>query len=791
MTVAVSLAQTVALGDGTTTAFGFSFIGAVAADIVVSVTDTSGTVTVLDPSLYTIVLNAADPGQLWGVGGTVTYPLSGSPLPVGATITMTRSLPYVQEIPISNQGAFYPDAVEEALDLLDMQIQQLAQLIQSGTGSASGTVVGPAASSNYGVAYFVGTNGLRIASTAAGPTGYVLTGNGTTTPPNFQVLPGQANGVLEVTVYTPGDYTITPPTGATMGVMTLIGGGGGGQGAAGNPGAGKVAIGSGGSGGGWAEFLFTAASANGASLHVGDRGVGGVAGNNAGANGDKSTFLGVTASGGLGGILGTTSSSPPVAANSMAGGTVSGSSLSSQRPGGASGADLTTSTSAAFGGHGGDSRLSPGTAPATCGTDSQADGPDATGYGGGGGGGVASGSGTSASGGDGSSGSATIVWYGFAAPETGATNEATQAQQEAGILGTVYVSPRVQRYHDSAAKAVAVVAADGTLEFGYNIASVDKGGSGQYTINFTTAFATTSYGVNVSVENAGPGEPAYWSKTTGSVSLNIAVGHTPDEGDKPFTVTCWGRLAASSGYVAGAVHTDGTTALTTASALSGVANGRSFTLSFWTRNSLTVPPTLKSLLGDDANYVDFSILSNSSYSLLPSVWSSGFASGFQYWTDASQFTINDGNWHWVGIAVDTNAAAGNKICSAWIDGTNVTPGHVSDTGPAFDINWTGAAPFKVLLSDNGNTDPYVGDFADFWFAPNQFVDFSIQANRELFRSAAGKPVYLGASGELPTGTQPSIFLTGDATTFGTNVGTGGTLALTGSALTNASSSPSD
>jgi hypothetical protein len=493
MTVSVQTAQTIALGDGVNTTFTFSFIGAIAADIQVAYTDTAGAITVLDPSQYTITLNAAGSNQLWGIGGSVVYPLSGSPIALGTTLTMTRMLPYVQEVTVINQGAFYPQAVEEALDLLELQIQQLVNIIDTGTtGSGAGNIVGPGTSSNYGVAYFIGTNGQRLGSTLAGTAGYVLTGRGTTDPPTFQLPPGEANGILSTVVYGPGTYVLDIPEGATLAQVQLQGGGGGGEGAAGAPGSGKVAVGSGGSGGGWVQALLTASSIDGQTLTVGDFGAGGAAGDNPGANGGNTTLLTYTAFGGLGGTLGTTSSAPPVVAHSMAGATATTSS-GSYRVGDASGTELTTTTSAAFGGHGGGCFSSPPTSASTCGTNSQANGPNGTGPGGGGGGGVVSGTGTSASGGNGGSGSATITYYGFLSATASAIGEATQAQEEAGILGTVYTSPRNQQWHYSALKVEGYIAADGTILQGYNIASVSHSGTGTYVITFTNAMASTSY----------------------------------------------------------------------------------------------------------------------------------------------------------------------------------------------------------------------------------------------------------------------------------------------------------
>ena len=76
----------------------------------------------------------------------------------------------------------------------------------------------------------------------------------------------------------------------------------------------------------------------------------------------------------------------------------------------------------------------------------------------------------------------------------------------------------------------------------------------------------------------------------------------------------------------------------------------------------------------------------------------------------------------------------------------------------------------------GNLESCVSEF---YFAPNQFLDFSMTSNRRLFIDAAGDPVELGATGSVPTGTAPLMYFPdGDGAT---NAGTGGTFTLSGPA----------
>lgn len=137
MTVSTSQASEIFLGNGATNTFTFSFIGVAAEDIqVIYSNPPTGQIT-LSPSQYTLFLNPIAAGSLWGVGGTVTYPTSGSPIPDGATLYVNRILPLTQTTSISNQGNFYPQAIEQALDKLEMQIQQ----VSGRTGQFRGTWV--------------------------------------------------------------------------------------------------------------------------------------------------------------------------------------------------------------------------------------------------------------------------------------------------------------------------------------------------------------------------------------------------------------------------------------------------------------------------------------------------------------------------------------------------------------------------------------------------------------------------------------------------------------------------
>ena len=85
-----------------------------------------------------------------------------------------------------------------------------------------------------------------------------------------------------------------------------------------------------------------------------------------------------------------------------------------------------------------------------------------------------------------------------------ALSAATQAQQESGILTTVYVSPARQQYHPSAPKAWGAMRYDGGgFQGSYNAASITDSGTGQLSFVATNAFSSASTYAVVGLLEAG------------------------------------------------------------------------------------------------------------------------------------------------------------------------------------------------------------------------------------------------------------------------------------------------
>lgn len=120
MTISTTSIKAVGLGNGATTVWPFAFLIPNQASLIVTVvTIASGDEAVIAPVNYTVT-GLGNPA-----GGTVTYPLSGSPLSALYKIVVQRAVADVQSTDLANQSAVYPADIEDALDYLTMITQQI------------------------------------------------------------------------------------------------------------------------------------------------------------------------------------------------------------------------------------------------------------------------------------------------------------------------------------------------------------------------------------------------------------------------------------------------------------------------------------------------------------------------------------------------------------------------------------------------------------------------------------------------------------------------------------------
>jgi hypothetical protein len=233
---------------------------------------------------------------------------------------------------------------------------------------------------------------------------------------------------------------------------------------------------------------------------------------------------------------------------------------------------------------------------------------------------------------------------------------------------------------------------------------------------------------------------------------------------------------------------DGTNDLMeTSGDLTGNADGKTGTLSFWFRidgagtfrKVMTIEGPLSELNAKfSIVFVDFN-----------QIWmQAGNTSDVVIMRLRSSSTFGvSATWHHF-IASWNLAGPTGQI---YIDGSSDV-GHFSSSNDNIDYT---AVRWAIGGTNNAGTphQPFHGCLAEVWFDLSH-IDLSSAANREKFRSSDGKPVSLGTTGDKPTGSAPLLYQhldDGEAVAnFATNRAGNGNFSITGT-LDTGSSSPSD
>lgn len=249
MTISTTESSIVVSANGVTNSFAFPFIGVSSADITVTSIASNGIATPLLSSQYTLSLNAANPNQLWGVGGTVSFT---SPPAVGTTLLIQRTLPLTQSTSVQNQGNYYAQVTEQALDTLCMEIQQVAarttqfrgvwttattynfgDIVQDGVNGAQ--------TNNYYICTNANTSSVWVTDLANGD--WAISVLATVPSQNLPItLSGAVSGSGTSSIVTGLTYTMAPnsvlvnssatsgiPTGLSISSSNLVGRGSGGN----------------------------------------------------------------------------------------------------------------------------------------------------------------------------------------------------------------------------------------------------------------------------------------------------------------------------------------------------------------------------------------------------------------------------------------------------------------------------------------------------------------------------------------------------------------------------------
>ncbi|MAE42191.1 hypothetical protein CMO93_00335 [Candidatus Woesearchaeota archaeon] len=136
----------------------------------------------------------------------------------------------------------------------------------------------------------------------------------------------------------------------------------------------------------------------------------------------------------------------------------------------------------------------------------------------------------------------------------------------------------------------------------------------------------------------------------------------------------------------------------------------------------------------------------------------------------SSSTFTSSGWHHVIVTWDL----ANGIVQMYIDGVNDNP---TETQADNNVVFTTSGRHGIATRSNADSNGrYEGYLFDLYINYQEYLDISVAANREKFRSSDGKPVDLGSDGSIPTGNQPIAFFHTDvgetADTFLINAGFG-------------------
>lgn len=123
MTISSEVTRNDYVGNGATSVYPYTFRIISSSDLLITQRDTSSVETVLN-----LDVNYTVSGVGSGGGGNVT--LTGGNLPSGYALTIRRVRQVLQETDIRNQGAFYPETIEDALDHQVMLVQQASDFIE-------------------------------------------------------------------------------------------------------------------------------------------------------------------------------------------------------------------------------------------------------------------------------------------------------------------------------------------------------------------------------------------------------------------------------------------------------------------------------------------------------------------------------------------------------------------------------------------------------------------------------------------------------------------------------------
>lgn len=234
-----------------------------------------------------------------------------------------------------------------------------------------------------------------------------------------------------------------------------------------------------------------------------------------------------------------------------------------------------------------------------------------------------------------------------------------------------------------------------------------------------------------------------------------------------------GVVASGSAYLANAVDflPANSPDVTKSGAFTGAVNSAKGIISFWFRLDGSDANELTILRIPSTTYVAFEVSRTVGNKIKINGKNTSGGTSLLDVTSNSTFLAGI-SWHHVICAWDLSTSA----LQLYIDNASDVASVSLSVG---DIGY--ASSITTMQIGNGAA-VYDGCLAELYFAPDQYLDISVAANREKWISSAGSYQFLGNNGSLPTGTAPIMYMKNPFDTYGVNSGSGGDFTVTGTLI---------
>jgi hypothetical protein len=210
-------------------------------------------------------------------------------------------------------------------------------------------------------------------------------------------------------------------------------------------------------------------------------------------------------------------------------------------------------------------------------------------------------------------------------------------------------------------------------------------------------------------------------------------------------------------------------------ALTGVSDGKTFSIAFWLNKDSNVDSTIITA-GTGAAFRFDLTHNNSNPATMRCVARDTAANNVLSFT-TNNGIITSGTTAHVLLAIDLTDTGKRKL---YVNGTAIADGDItwttySNTAIDWATNTTKVVMGRALNSSGNWLD---GKLSEFYFTTS-YIDFSQEANRLKFRDCYGSPVALLPQIEAGTIPNPAIYMRFDPANQGKNYGTGGDFTKSG------------